>query len=81
MNVFEMVVAIVLIVMCTVTMMVRAKYAQRRAVSSDAAGSASSNLALEKEVEQLRDRVKVLERIAVEKEDTLTREIEQLRER
>lgn len=35
---------------------------------------------LEQEVHKLRDRVKVLERIAIEKEDTLTRQIEELRD-
>jgi hypothetical protein len=36
---------------------------------------------LRDEVTQLKERLKVLERIAVEKEDTLTREIEKLRDR
>ena len=36
--------------------------------------------ALREEVAALRDRVKVLERIAIEKEDTLTRQIEELRD-
>ena len=36
--------------------------------------------ALREEVVKLRDRVQVLERIAVEKEDTLTRQIEELRD-
>lgn len=80
MNEFEMVVAIVLIVMISVTMMVRAKYQHRRS-GGDHVGSTPHGQALEQEVERLRDRVKVLERIAVEKEDTLAREIEQLRER
>jgi hypothetical protein len=33
------------------------------------------------EVGELKERIKVLERIAVEKEDTLSRQIEQLRDR
>jgi hypothetical protein len=33
------------------------------------------------EVGELKERIKVLERIAVEKEDTLTRQIEELRDR
>ena len=36
---------------------------------------------LKGEVQQLKDRIKVLERIAVEKEDSLSRQIEQLRDR
>jgi hypothetical protein len=36
---------------------------------------------LRAEVGELKERIKVLERIAVEKEDTLTRQIEELRDR
>ena len=36
---------------------------------------------IDKEVGELKERIKVLERIAVEKEDTLSRQIEQLRDR
>lgn len=36
---------------------------------------------LRQEVAELKDRIKVLERIAVEKEDTLARQIEELRDR
>ncbi|RST30735.1 hypothetical protein HMF7854_07740 [Sphingomonas ginkgonis] len=36
---------------------------------------------LRDEVRQLKDRIQVLERIAVEKEDTLSRQIEELRHR
>jgi len=38
-------------------------------------------LRLRQEVGELKERIKVLERIAVEKEDTLSRQIEQLRDR
>ncbi|MCL6682741.1 hypothetical protein [Sphingomonas alba] len=37
-------------------------------------------LRLRQEVGELKERIKVLERIAVEKEDTLSRQIEQLRD-
>ena len=36
---------------------------------------------LQDEVKQLKERIHVLERIAVEKEDTLSRQIEELRDR
>ena len=39
------------------------------------------NARLRDEVKQLKERIHVLERIAVEKEDTLTRQIEELRDR
>ena len=38
-------------------------------------------LRLRQEVGELKERIKVLERIAVEKEDTLSRQIEELRDR
>lgn len=38
-------------------------------------------LRLRQEVGDLKERIKVLERIAVEKEDTLSRQIEELRDR
>ena len=41
----------------------------------------AENRRLIEEVQQLKDRVKVLERIAVDKEDTLSRQIEELRDR
>ena len=47
----------------------------------DSSKHASENRRLIEEVQQLKDRVKVLERIAVDKEDTLSRQIEELRDR
>jgi hypothetical protein len=41
----------------------------------------AETMRLRDEVKQLKDRIHVLERIAVEKEDTLTRQIEELRDR
>jgi uncharacterized protein YlxW (UPF0749 family) len=41
----------------------------------------AETLRLRDEVKQLKERLHVLERIAVEKEDTLTRQIEELRDR
>ena len=49
---------------------------------SDPASAGDSKLAQkEREVEELRERVQVLERITVEKENSLAREIEGLRDR
>lgn len=80
MNEYEMVAFIVLMVMVTVMMTARWKYKYREH-SGIENGSAAANPHLETEVARLRDRVETLERIAVEKEDSLTRQIEQLRER
>jgi cell division protein FtsB len=52
------------------------------ALTSATATPADAQLAQkEREIEELRQRVHVLERIAVEKENSLAREIEELRDR
>jgi uncharacterized protein YlxW (UPF0749 family) len=73
-----MVVCIVAIVMITSIFRSRAKFHYH--VEGDQAGSAE-NERLRKEVTELKERLKVLERITVEKENSLAREIEQLRDR
>lgn len=95
MNPFEFVLGIVLIV--TIGSVLRARHGgkgllssrrQRReqlsAVADREEGgddTRAENRRLIEEVQQLKDRVKVLERIAVDKEDTLSRQIEELRDR
>ena len=77
MNQFEMVVIIVAIVMFAGIM--RARYSsigRRKAVEDD-----PEALRLRDEVKTLKDRIAVLERIATDKESTLEREIERLRDR
>lgn len=70
---------IVAIVMIAMVMKSRYRYLGRQ--SSLPPEEQAENLRLREEVQQLKERVKVLERIAIEKEDTLSREIEQLRDR
>ena len=81
MNPFEMVAIIVVAVM--VASVLRAKYSHRH--RNEGAGVSAEEraetLRLRDEVLQLKDRIHVLERIAVEKEDTLSRQIEELRDR
>jgi hypothetical protein len=82
MNPFEMVAIIVVAVM--VASVLRAKYGHGRRGGRDNAVSAEKHaetLRLREEVKALKDRIHVLERIAVEKEDTLSRQIEELRDR
>ena len=82
MNPFEMVVLIVGIVM--LASVLRAKYGyHRRGRGGDgiSAEEHAETLRLRDEVKQLKERIHVLERIAVEKEDTLSRQIEELRDR
>ena len=81
-----MVVAIVAIVM--VASIIRAKYGYGRfgRHGRDGGGSISTqehaeNLRLRDEVKELKERIKVLERITVEKENSLSRQIDELRDR
>lgn len=79
MNPFEMVAIIVVAVM--VASVLRAKYGHRRGTGEVSAREQAETLRLREEVSQLKERLKVLERIAVEKENSLAKEIEQLRDR
>ena len=80
MNPFEMVAIIVVAVM--IASVLRAKYghSRHRGVEADPREHAE-NMRLRDEVKELKERLKVLERITVEKENSLSREIEQLRDR
>lgn len=49
--------------------------------ASPGPGIASENRQLRSEVQELKERIKVLERITVEKENSLAKEIESLRDR
>jgi hypothetical protein len=79
MNPFEMVAIIVVAVM--IASVLRAKYGRRSGCGEAAPEVESENLRLRDEVQQLKERLKVLERITVEKENSLSREIESLRDR
>ncbi len=80
MNVYEMVIGIVLIT--GIVSIARARYGIRR----DHKGNEHfrddrETRRLREEVTELKDRLAVLERITVEKENSLAREIESLRDR
>ena len=80
MNPFEMVVLIVAITAFAGIM--RAKYGVRRSKDgSEHSVDTRENDRLRDEVKALKDRLAVLERITIEKENSLEREIEQLRDR
>lgn len=83
MNQFEMVVLIVGIVMLASVLRAKYGYGRGRRGGSDqvSAQEQAETLRLRDEVKQLKERIHVLERIAVEKEDTLTRQIDDLRDR
>ena len=80
MNPFEMVAIIVVSVM--IASVLRARYGHRRRGEGHMISpqEQAETLRLKEEVKQLKDRLHVLERIAVDKEDTLTRQIEELRD-
>ncbi len=80
MNPFEMVAIIVVAVM--LASVLRAKYGHRRGGHAElSAGEQAENLRLREEVKELKERLKVLERITVDKENALAREIDSLRDR
>ena len=78
-----MVVIIVAIVM--VASIIRARYGYSRFRRRDGhlqpPGDSAETLRLRDEVKELKERLKVLERITVEKENSLAKEIESLRDR
>jgi cell division protein FtsL len=79
MNPFEMVAIIVVAVM--IASVLRAKYGHRGRIADIAPRDDGETMRLREEVKELKERLKVLERITVEKENSLAREIEQLRDR
>ncbi|MFP5330552.1 MAG: hypothetical protein ACLGHC_10525 [Alphaproteobacteria bacterium] len=79
MNPFEMVVLIVAIVM--IASVVRARYAHRGEGAEIPPEERAETLRLREEVKELKERIKVLERITVEKENSLAKQIDDLRDR
>ena len=57
------------------------RYHRRREGGSFSAQEQAENLRLREEVKTLRERLQVLERITVDKENSLSREIDSLRDR
>lgn len=80
MNPFEMVVLIVAIVMIASVLRSRGHRSSRHSVAEDNVSRLEAER-LRDEVKQLKERIQVLERITVEKEDSLSRQIEELRDR
>lgn len=77
---FEMVVAIVLIT--TIASIFKAKHRSRHGKDgTDQAIESAETIRLRDEVKALKERLAVIERITVEKESSLEREIERLRDR
>ena len=77
MNQYNMVVLIVLIVM--VATVLKARY--RHNATQLSRGDDPETLRMKEEVRALKDRIAVLERIATDRENSLARQIEELRDR
>jgi uncharacterized protein YlxW (UPF0749 family) len=73
----------VIVVAVMVASVLRAKYghSRRSGHGNDEVRAVAENSRLKEEVQSLRDRLAVLERITIEKESSLEREIEKLRDR
>ncbi|MCL6730327.1 hypothetical protein [Sphingomonas hankyongi] len=78
MNPFEMVAVIVVAVM--IASVLRAKYSHRHHSLEQSPEERAETLRLRQEVGELKERIKVLERITVEKENSLAKQIEELRD-
>ena len=77
--------AVLIVAIVMIASIIRAKYGYGRHGRRDAAGISHGEqpetLRLRDEVKELKERLKVLERITVEKENSLAKEIESLRDR
>ena len=81
MNQFEMVAIIVVAVMIASVLKARYGHSRRRGAIDADPKEQAENLRLREEVKELKERLHVLERIAVDKENTLSKQIEELRDR
>ena len=81
MNPYEMVVLIVAIVMIASVLRAKMGWGRHRDRIGEAPHTADENARLKSEVRALHERIAVLERITLEKESSLEREIEKLRDR
>ena len=72
----------IIVVAVMIASVLRAKYGHRRGEGESGRSlDETEKLRLREEVKELKERLKVLERITVEKENSLAREIDQLRDR
>ena len=79
---------VIIVAICAVAEVMKARHRAHHGITTDMMGNEKpiappSNSGLEREVEELRERVKVLERIATEERETklLSAEIESLRDK
>jgi hypothetical protein len=76
--------AVLIVAIVMVASIIRAKFGygrHGRRGNEVTAGEQAENLRLRDEVKELKERMKVLERITVDKENSVARQIEELRDR
>jgi uncharacterized protein YlxW (UPF0749 family) len=76
--------AVLIVAIVMVASIIRAKYGysrRGRSIEGSSPEERAENLRLRDEVKELKERLKVLERITVDKENSLSREIDSLRDR
>ncbi len=74
--------AVLIVAMVMIASIIKSRHGHRRcAVGQGEPPERLENQRLREEVSELKERIKVLERITVEKENTLARQIEELRDR
>ncbi|HEU5285266.1 MAG TPA: hypothetical protein VFU20_02000 [Sphingomicrobium sp.] len=78
---YEFIIAIVAIVMFASVLKARYGWQRRRHDPDSEAGDAGEAARLREEVKMLKERIHVLERITTDRENSLSREIEELRDR
>jgi hypothetical protein len=78
-NQFEFIIALVFVI--GLMGVLRARAGVRHRWERPAADDSQEALRLREEVKELKERIKVLERITVDKENSLSRQIDELRER
>lgn len=81
MNPFEFVLALILLIGVLTIIKHRMGIPSRRNCNDSSREDSAEAMRLREEVRTLQERIKVLERITVEKENSLAREIESLRDR
>jgi uncharacterized protein YlxW (UPF0749 family) len=70
----------IIVVAVMIASVLRARYQGRRGDGEQDPQERAENLRLREEVKELKERLKVLERITVEKENSLSRQIDELRD-
>ena len=74
------VIVVLIMAIVMVTLVLKARYQSRHPAPAQALDRPET-LRLREQVSELRERIKVLERITLEKENSLARQIEELRDR